>query len=118
VDWNSILQSAGVSAIVVAIVGGLFLRANRRAEAKSVEASAGKTNAETEGLITKAARDVVRFYKDEFADLTARVERAEDKAEAVAAELNAVKAHVEHLERVMVAEGLEPPSRPVSWKAG
>ena len=117
-DWNSILQSSAVSSLVLGIVGFLFMRSKNRAEAKATDAAAGRTDAETEGVITQAARDVVIFYREEFAELRSRVEVAEGMAEAASREVAELRAHVAHLEDIIRAQGGEPPQRPTVWKAG
>ena len=117
-DWNSILQSSAVSSLVLGIVGFLFMRSKNRAEAKATDAVAGKTDAEAEGIITQAARDVVMFYREEFAELRERIEVAEGVAEAASREVAELRTHVSHLEDIIRAQGGEPPQRPSMWKAG
>lgn len=115
--------------MVVAIIGGLYLRAVRRAEATKLEAEGRQADALADVTVTQAAKEVVTFYRDQFTDLRNRVADAEERAEAAEEdarkanrrldrsqrEMRDVKAHVEHLEAIMQTQGLNPPERPRSW---
>lgn len=97
-----------VSTLLVATLGIVALRENRRAEARKTNAESGEIGAKTVDTVIEAADKVIKKYQERDDELMARIELAEGRMRAMAL-------HIVHLEQTMRDSGMVPPPRPENW---
>lgn len=91
--------------VVVAFATGWFARRKAKAEATDLIADAAAS-------VTQTMRAEIERLTERIADLERRVSESDREGARLRRKLAALHRHVDQLEAIMTAAGLEPPERP------